>query len=62
MIGALIVVGSIVFAAALAVAWWRRPALRRAIEAPKHDFAERVRRYDEACRANGERGAPSDAA
>jgi hypothetical protein len=61
MIAILIVVGSIAFAGAFAVAWWLRPALRRLIEAPKHGFADRVRQYDEACRASGARGAPTDA-
>jgi hypothetical protein len=48
VIGTLIIVGSIAFAAAFAVAWWLRPTLRRVIEAPKHGFADRVRQYDEA--------------
>jgi hypothetical protein len=62
MIGTLVVASSIAFAAIFAVAWWLRPALRRAIEAPKHGFADRVRRYDEACRKSDARGASTDAA
>lgn len=61
MTGALIVVGSLALAGAFALAWWWRPGLRRAIEAPKHGFAERVRQYDEACREGGERRVPTDA-
>lgn len=47
----LIVAGSIALAAAFAVAWWRAPGLRAAVEAPKHGFAVRVAQYDEACRS-----------
>lgn len=47
MIGTLIVAAALGFAIAFAVAWWLRPGLRRAIEEPKHDFAARVRHYDE---------------
>ncbi len=51
----LIVLGSLALAAAFAVAWLLRPALRRQIEAPKHGFATQVRHYDSACRAREER-------
>jgi hypothetical protein len=51
MIGTLIVVAALAFALAFAIAWWLRPGLRRAIEAPKHDFAARVRHYDGGHRA-----------
>lgn len=47
MIGAIVVGGSVLLAAAFAAAWWRTPGLRRAIEAPKHGFAARLRQYDE---------------
>jgi len=50
-----IVLGSLALAAAFALAWWLRPALRREIEAPKHGFATQVQHYDDACRARGDR-------
>ena len=47
MIGTLIVAAALAFATGFAIAWWLRPSLRRAIEAPKHDFAARLRQYDD---------------
>jgi hypothetical protein len=47
MIGTLIVLCTLALAAIFAAAWWLLPGLRRAIEAPKHGFAARVRQYDE---------------
>jgi hypothetical protein len=56
MIGTLIVVGSLALAAAFAAAWWLKPGLRRAIEAPKHGFTARVKQYDrDVGTARGER-------
>jgi hypothetical protein len=42
--------GSIVLAGLFTALWWLRPAWRRAVEAPKHGFAARVRQHDRACR------------
>ena len=53
MIGAIIVLASIALAVAFAAGWWLRPDLRRAIEAPKHGFAARVRQYDQMSQAHG---------
>jgi hypothetical protein len=53
-----VVLGSLALAAAFALAWLLRPALRRQIEAPKHGFAAHVRHYDAACRARGENDGP----
>lgn len=58
MIGPFIVYGSIALAALYGIAWWLKPSLRRAIEAPKHGFGARVRQYDEACHAEDGRQAP----
>ena len=49
MIGTIIVWGSIALAVVFSAAWLLRPAWRRAIEAPKHSFAARVREYDRTC-------------
>ncbi len=62
MIGTLIVVCTLAFAAIFAVVWWLRPGLRRDIEAPKHGFAARVRQYDETCRPPAGRGTRGDGA
>ena len=62
MIGTVIVVGSLALAALYGVLWWLKPGLRRAIEAPKHGFAARVRQYDEACHSQDERPRPPGAA
>jgi hypothetical protein len=62
MIGTVIVYGSIALAALYGLAWWLKPGLRRAIEAPKHGFAARVRQYDDAHRSeDGRQGPPGDA-
>jgi hypothetical protein len=59
MIGTVIVYGSIALAALYGLAWWLKPGLRRAIEAPKHGFAARVRQYDDARRSqDGRQGPP----
>ena len=58
MIGAFIVYGSLALAALYGIAWWLKPGLRRAIEAPKHGFAARVRQYDDACRSQDGRSVP----
>jgi hypothetical protein len=50
---AIIVIGSIVFAAGLLLAWLLRPDLRSWMEAPKLRFQDDARRYD---RAMGGRG------
>jgi hypothetical protein len=62
MIGTVIVYGSIALAALYGLAWWLTPGLRRAIEAPKHGFAARVRQYDDACRSEGGRQGPPGSA
>jgi hypothetical protein len=58
MTGTLIVVGSLALAALYGLVWWRRPRVRRAIEAPKHGFAARVRQYDETCHSQDGQRAP----
>ena len=47
MISTIIVVASLVLAAAFTLAWLLKPALRERIEAPKHLFQEQAREYDE---------------
>ena len=54
MIGTIIVGGSLALAVLFAAAWLLRPGWRRAIEAPKHSFAARVREFDRACRSPDE--------
>lgn len=46
MIATIIVGGSIALAVVFFAVWMFRPGWRRAIEAPKHSFAARVRQYD----------------
>jgi hypothetical protein len=61
VIGTIIVGGSIALTVVFCAAWLLRPAWRRAIEAPKHSFAARVRQYDRGCVAdddNARREAP----
>jgi len=41
-----VVAVTVVLAAAFVGVWLLRPDLRRRIERPKHEFEERVRRYD----------------
>lgn len=47
MLTTAILIGSVLLAAAFALAWIISPAIRRRIERPKHLFAEQVRQYDE---------------
>ncbi len=47
MLSTIIVVASLVLAAAFTLAWLLKPALRERIEAPKHLFQDRVREYDQ---------------
>jgi len=47
VITAVIIVASLVLAAAFVLAWALQPALRRRIEEPKHSFGEQVRAYDQ---------------
>jgi hypothetical protein len=54
VIGAIIIGGSITLAVVFSAAWLLRPSWRRAIEAPKHSFAARVRQYDRKCRGPDE--------
>jgi hypothetical protein len=53
MIADLIVLGSLVLAAAFVAAWALSPRLRRRIERPKHRFLEDVREYDRGDRGRG---------
>jgi hypothetical protein len=46
VIADLIVIGSIVFAAAFTLAWLVRPGVREWIEKPKHRFQANLRQYD----------------
>jgi len=50
---AVIVVGSLVLAAAYVLLWWTRPDLRRRIEAPGQRFAADATRYDRTTSAGG---------
>ena len=45
---AIIVIGSIVFAAGLLLAWLLRPDMRSWMEEPKRRFQDDARRYDRA--------------
>ena len=58
MIGTFIVCGSLALATLYGIVWWLQPGLRRAIEAPKHGFAARVRQYDDACHSQTGRPVP----
>lgn len=60
MIGAFVVYGSLALAALYGIVWWLKPGLRQAIETPKHDFAARVRQYDDACHSQNGRPVPRD--
>jgi hypothetical protein len=46
MITNIIVIVSLVLAAAFVVAWCCSPALRRCVERPKYRFLDNVRQYD----------------
>lgn len=46
MISTLIVIASVVLAAAFSLAWLVRRDLRAQIERPKHEFQSRLREYD----------------
>lgn len=54
MISAIVIVSSLVLAAAFAWIFALRPSLREEIEQPKHWFQDQVRRYDRRCRNEGE--------
>ena len=47
MITTIIVVASLVLAAAFTLAWLLKPSVREEIEAPKHLFHDQVRQYDQ---------------
>jgi hypothetical protein len=49
MITAIIVISSLVLAAAFTIAWLTNPALRRQIEHPKHCFQDQVQQYNQQC-------------
>jgi hypothetical protein len=53
MITDIIVVTSLVLAAAFSLAWLVQRDFRERIERPKHRFLERLERYDRNCRQNG---------
>lgn len=46
MISTLIVIASVVLAAAFSLAWLVRRDLREQIERPKHEFQDQLREYD----------------
>jgi hypothetical protein len=50
VISSIIVIASVVFGVAFAVAWCWSPTLRRWVERPKYNFLARVQRYDRAHR------------
>jgi hypothetical protein len=58
MISAIVIVASLVLAAAFVLAYALRPGLRNEIERPKHWFQDQVRRYDR--RLEDEREAPGE--
>ena len=49
MISAIVIVASIVLAAAFSAAWLLSPGFRQAIERPKHSFQDQVTMYDRQC-------------
>jgi hypothetical protein len=49
MISAVVIVASLVLAAAFVLAYVLGPGLRDEIERPKHWFQDQVRRYDRRC-------------
>lgn len=55
MITAMIIVFSVILAAAYFVAWLTKPDLRKQIEYPKHCFQDQLRQYDQQCREEQER-------
>jgi hypothetical protein len=54
MMTMIIIIGSVVLAAAFSLAWLLEPRLRERIEAPKHWFGDQVRQYDRDCRETRE--------
>lgn len=50
MIGDLIVISSVVLAAAFWIAWLMRRDMREQVERPKHQFQDRVHQHDQRCR------------
>lgn len=48
---AIVVIGSVVFAVALVLAWLLRPGIRAAMEQPKLRFQDDARSYDRAVSA-----------
>jgi hypothetical protein len=60
MMTTIIVVASLMFAAAFLLAWCCSPALRRWVEQPKYRFLDSVRQYDRsrAGRAGERKAAP----
>jgi len=46
MITAIIVIATVVLAAAFTIAWLANPGLRRQIEHPKYCFQDQVKQYD----------------
>jgi hypothetical protein len=59
MIAWLIVAGSLLFGAALLIAWLLRPGVRVWLEAPKYRFQNNVRRYDRTGPGPASEGGPS---
>jgi len=49
MISAIVIIASIVLAAAFSIAWLLLPGFRRAVERPKHSFQDQVTMYDRQC-------------
>ena len=58
MISAIVIVASLVLAAAFVLAYALGPGLRDEIERPKHWFQDQVHRYDRRCQ--DEREAPGE--
>jgi hypothetical protein len=50
LITAIVILASLVLAAAFVAAWLLRPSLRAQVEQPKHWFQDQVREYDRLCR------------
>jgi len=54
MISSIVIIASLVLAAAFILAWLLRPGLRQEIERPKHWFQDELRRYDQQCKGEQE--------
>ena len=54
MISSIVIIASLVLAAAFILAWLLRPGLRQEIERPKHWFQDELRRYDQQCQGEQE--------